>query len=535
MNLLWRMILVTAMMVMGGPPVWAGIADDVRESLKHGGDPNAWIKQDLGFRTHPLHLVAAAGGKAEDRVEAARLLIEAGADVNSRDDLGNTPLHEAVGALNPRVAKLLIRRGAKVNARNKKGETPLFHLDRAASFLHSGHPSPEQRKRMTMDMRALVALLSHHGADLNARNARGKTLLIHLADDAPGEVIGLLLELGARANATDRRGVTALDRALFSANDGAARQLIAHGVKATAAQLVKAISERRNANLALAMVEAGAELNGTDRVGDSPLCAATVQVLMEPRSPKNKGWFRLIDAMLARGANPKSPCGLDGGTAYSHAMRHPELSRIFHRDRAPVREQAKPSTHKGKKKAERKSPIEIGAMGVEDELFRHVDQALEMEDAALAAASIRTLPDMDAIPRRIRTLKRYVGYNRRILQLYEHGDESAWQRARDAGGSREEADAAARIYREIMRDPKMVAMADRTRANAEWAELTIRAYRLLQQNPDKWRFGRAGEKHLVVTDRDFAKRLGELSRRMKQAGARAEEAHERLRRLQKKE
>ena len=59
---------------------------------------------------------------------AAKTLIERGADVNAKDNDGNTPLHWAAWKGQTRaaeVAKLLIDNGAEVNAKNKYGNTPL--------------------------------------------------------------------------------------------------------------------------------------------------------------------------------------------------------------------------------------------------------------------------------------------------------------------------------------------------------------------------------------------------------------------------
>lgn len=68
----------------------------------------------------PLHLVAC-----EDHTELARLLIEAGADVNARSNDGWTPLHCAAFDDGADLAELLLDAGAQVNARDKHGQTPL--------------------------------------------------------------------------------------------------------------------------------------------------------------------------------------------------------------------------------------------------------------------------------------------------------------------------------------------------------------------------------------------------------------------------
>lgn len=69
-----------------------------------------------------LHLAAFFG-----RLDAARALVEAGADVNlvSHNSLTNTPLHAATAGKHPAVALLLIGHGANGHAVDAGGYTPL--------------------------------------------------------------------------------------------------------------------------------------------------------------------------------------------------------------------------------------------------------------------------------------------------------------------------------------------------------------------------------------------------------------------------
>jgi len=57
--------------------------------------------------------------------EIVELLIAAGADVNARDDGGDTPLLNAAAFGQKEIVELLIGKGAEVNAKNANGETPL--------------------------------------------------------------------------------------------------------------------------------------------------------------------------------------------------------------------------------------------------------------------------------------------------------------------------------------------------------------------------------------------------------------------------
>ena len=90
--------------------------------------------------------------KKYDNQETVKALIEAGADVNAKDEDGNTPFHFAKDA---EIARLLIDKGANVNAKNNKGETPLHFAKNAE----------------------IAQLLIDKGADMNAKNNKGETPL----------------------------------------------------------------------------------------------------------------------------------------------------------------------------------------------------------------------------------------------------------------------------------------------------------------------------------------------------------------------
>ncbi|MHB8763720.1 MAG: ankyrin repeat domain-containing protein [Deferrisomatales bacterium] len=68
----------------------------------------------------PLHWAVWAG-----RVEAAELLLAAGADPNARNGVGHTPLHWAVKRGDGEAAAVLLRHGADPRAADALGHTPL--------------------------------------------------------------------------------------------------------------------------------------------------------------------------------------------------------------------------------------------------------------------------------------------------------------------------------------------------------------------------------------------------------------------------
>lgn len=104
-----------------------GRTDRLRELLDEDSDlANAWA--DDGFQ--PLGLASFFG-----HVEAARLLVERGAEVNSasRNDMRVMPLHSAAATGDPdtryELSKLLLEHGADPNARQQDDYTPLMAAD----------------------------------------------------------------------------------------------------------------------------------------------------------------------------------------------------------------------------------------------------------------------------------------------------------------------------------------------------------------------------------------------------------------------
>jgi len=158
---------------------------------------------------------------------AARLLIDKGADVNARDQGGNSVLATAANANNLEVARLLIGKGAQVNTVDGGGYTPLLNAtgngDRSA---------------------ALVKLLLEKGAQVNVKSGEtaeivkngpiqiGRVTPLHnAAGQASAEAVEALLKAGANVEAKDVRNVTPLVWAVATdhANPSVVRMLLSHG------------------------------------------------------------------------------------------------------------------------------------------------------------------------------------------------------------------------------------------------------------------------------------------------------------------
>merc|ERR1711862_126943 len=61
----------------------------------------------------------------DDQIDVARFLIINGANINSQNDDGYTPLHHAAWASNTEMVRLLLSYGAKVDIRDQWGQSAL--------------------------------------------------------------------------------------------------------------------------------------------------------------------------------------------------------------------------------------------------------------------------------------------------------------------------------------------------------------------------------------------------------------------------
>lgn len=94
-----------------------GNEDVTRFLLLNGADPN--IPSKNGYNVYPIHSATAA-----NYTMIAKMLLEAGADINVIQMSGATPLHSAAHNGNIDLLIVLLEAGANVNAKMEDGKTP---------------------------------------------------------------------------------------------------------------------------------------------------------------------------------------------------------------------------------------------------------------------------------------------------------------------------------------------------------------------------------------------------------------------------
>ena len=134
----------------------SGNVKTVTALLRAGANPNAQVMSPHAGEITPL--ISAMNSDNPNRVEIAKILIDARAEVNPKGNFFASPLISAVDDLE--MVKLLIASGAEVNQKNFRGATALMVAAGA------GPPS-------------VVRYLLEKGADVNARDGEGNTVLAY--------------------------------------------------------------------------------------------------------------------------------------------------------------------------------------------------------------------------------------------------------------------------------------------------------------------------------------------------------------------
>jgi ankyrin repeat protein len=271
-------------------------AEMVRLYLQAGVDPKAPLKykEPVGFRTGPprprtsdkITLLHCAAG--EGHLEAAKILLEAGAPVNARTARDETPLHWAALGGRPDIVKLLLKNKATIEGKDgSRAMAAAARGIRAAEWrdppewtarhreviklLHEHHvpydlfaaivvgdtdrvkallkenpalatskegdeleDSPALHRAVDLDQKEIVALLLDAGAPISAKDWRESTALHEAAGWGREGIVKLLIERKADVNAADDRGCAPLHNTVWRSNVAVARLLLDAGANVNA-------------------------------------------------------------------------------------------------------------------------------------------------------------------------------------------------------------------------------------------------------------------------------------------------------------
>ncbi|CVL00692.1 uncharacterized protein FMAN_10037 [Fusarium mangiferae] len=220
----------------------------VQMLLDHGAEFHGI---DLKCNT-ALHLASLAGFQ-----QTVRALLKKGADIHAVNKAGRTPLHVA----SVHVAQMLVDAGADIEAKDNRGWTVMHHASKLGDV-------------------SMLRFLASHGADFSARTADSLNAL-HVARSpiGIGETFGCLIENGVDVMDVDEEGSTLLHKACLASYVASVRLLIKAGLSIHARDnkgrtpLHRALELMSVTSLALVsyLLDRGACVNARDNQGCTAL------------------------------------------------------------------------------------------------------------------------------------------------------------------------------------------------------------------------------------------------------------------------
>ena len=287
--------------------------------IVRGGIPERGSRYLIPGAMTPL-LYAARDG----RLESARLLLDAGANIEHADANAVTPLISAIANNHPDVARLFIDRGANVNAVDWYGRTPLWMAVEARNMDFDNNTFVNNVERAPL--LDLIKVLLDKGAAVNARTKEsppirqqmlattgtlewvdftGQTPFIRAALAGDVTVMKLLLARGADPKIPTFSGTTALMAAAGvnwvvdqTADEGAAALLEAvqlcaelgldvNAINSMGLTAVHGAANRGSDDIIRFLASKGARLDVKDKEGRTPLTwAEGVFLATHPARPK---------------------------------------------------------------------------------------------------------------------------------------------------------------------------------------------------------------------------------------------------------
>jgi ankyrin repeat protein len=179
----------------------SGESDTVAALLDAKADPN--LKSDFDQTPAQAAIIVPV---LSERKHTLSLLLDHGAEIESRDGQGRTLLMLAVEKKDKEIVELLLARKADVNAKNLRGQTALhfailnlnvlqsppgtLRIPGSSALPPASNPQRETESDVTPD---IVEALLTAGADVNLQDNEGKTALNHLLrPTAPPVVYGAI-------------------------------------------------------------------------------------------------------------------------------------------------------------------------------------------------------------------------------------------------------------------------------------------------------------------------------------------------------
>ncbi|KAK4880295.1 hypothetical protein RN001_008441 [Aquatica leii] len=189
-----------------------------------------------------LHLAAEYGVNVVDE------LLDAGLDINRKDEHGETPLTVALKSNQVEILTVLLERGADPNARNNEGYSCLHHAagehesSIVSLFLTKGVSMNDRTSRgntpllyaLHRDKLDNAKLLIAHGAPFDVSNYKGDSCLYYAAKAGFDDLVAELIEKGVYVDKLNNYGGTPFLAALIHSRLSTAKLLLEKGADVNA-------------------------------------------------------------------------------------------------------------------------------------------------------------------------------------------------------------------------------------------------------------------------------------------------------------
>jgi len=205
----------------------------------------------------PLHNVIAGADYNEDAYEIVVFLVENGSIINSSSFEGLTPLHWAARSGKANIAEFLIINGANIDAKDNVGDTPLHiaskngHLSFVEKIMELGgkveilnnEGSSCLFESVIGGYPEIVQLLIEGGSDYSYCTELNDQSLLHLSSIYGfAEISEYLIDLGMDINQNDRFSNTPIEYAIRYKHRDIVKLLRNKGAKENASEIIQKVS-----------------------------------------------------------------------------------------------------------------------------------------------------------------------------------------------------------------------------------------------------------------------------------------------------
>ncbi|KAI8624181.1 ankyrin repeat-containing domain protein [Xylariaceae sp. FL1651] len=285
----------------------SGFIQAVKLLLDEGADIN----------THGgAHGTALEVASVKGHENIVRILLDKYADINSGRWLYRTALYTASFKGYENIVRILLDKNADIDSRAKNGSTALH----AASY--NGHEN-------------IVRILLDKGANVNDWTRRSSIALYAASSNGYENIVRILLDKGANVNDWSGRSSSALYAASYNGHENIVRILLDKGANISdwtghSSMALYAASSNGHENIVRILLDKGADVNDWSGRSSSALYAAS-----------SNGHENIVRILLDKGANVNDWSGRGSMALYAASSnRHENIVRILLDEGADVNAQS---------------------------------------------------------------------------------------------------------------------------------------------------------------------------------------------------